>query len=177
MLIISAETSDNSLVSGLSMHFSCEGAIGMKVETTRFGTLEVDDDALISMPGGMLGFEDCTRFLLIQHRPDSSLRWLQSVEEPAVAFVVLDPMAQFSDYEVEVSDSDAEKLQLASAEDATVFVVLTISNQGKDISANLAAPIVVNFKEQLAAQIVLQSERYSTQHSLIKTCAEQKIAA
>lgn len=149
----------------------------MKVETTRFGTLEVDEDALISMPGGMLGFEDCTSFLLLHHRPGSNLKWFQSTEEPAVAFVVVDPAMHFSDYEVEIADSDAEKLRLASSEDAAVMVILTITNDGKDISANLAAPIIINFREQIAAQVVLQNERYSTQHSLIKTCAEQKIAA
>ena len=149
----------------------------MKVETTRFGTLEVDESALISMPGGMLGFEDCTRFLLLQHRAGSNFRWFQSIDEPAVAFVVVDPVTHFASYEFEVSDSDAEQLHLTNAEDASVLVVLTISNGGKDISANLVAPIIVNFEEQIAAQVVIQNERYSTQHSLIQTCAEKPMAA
>ncbi len=150
----------------------------MKVETTRFGVLEIDESALITMPGGMLGFENCTRFFFLQHRTGSNFKWFQSVEEPAVAFVVVDPVLYFTDYEVEISDSDAEKLHLtADSEDASVFVILTIANQGKHVSANLAAPIIVNFAEQLAAQVVLQDERYSTQHSLITTCADQKIAA
>ncbi len=150
----------------------------MKVETTRFGPLEVDEDAVISMPGGMLGFENCKRFILFQHRPGSNFRWFQSIEEPAVAFVVVDPVLYFTDYEVEICDSDAEKLRLsADCEDASALVILTITNEGKDISANLAAPVIINSREQLAAQVVLQNERYSTQHSLITTCVEQKIAA
>jgi len=149
----------------------------MNVETTRFGTLEVDESTLISMPDGMLGFENCQRFLLLQHRVGSNFRWFQSVEEPAVAFVVVDPVTHFANYEVELSDRDAEKLHLTDAEDASVLTILTLSNGGKDISANLAAPIIVNFKEQIAAQVVLQDERYSTQHSLVQTCAEKPIAA
>jgi flagellar assembly factor FliW len=149
----------------------------MKVETTRFGALEVDDSALISMPSGMLGFEHCKQFILLQHKAGSSFNWFQSAEEPTVAFVVVDPVNYFADYEVEISDSDVEKLHITDSEDASVFVILTIKDEGKDISANLAAPIIVNFKEQLAAQVVLQNERYSTQHSLITPCAEQKIAA
>lgn len=149
----------------------------MKVETTRFGTLEVDESTLISMPGGMLGFESCTRFLLLQHRAGSDFRWFQSAEEPAVAFFVVDPITHFANYEVEISDADAEKLHLTNSDDAAVLVILTVSNGGKDISANLAAPIIINSKEQIAAQVVLLNERYSTQHSLIKTCAEMPIAA
>lgn len=148
----------------------------MNVETTRFGTLEVDESTLISMPGGMLGFEDCKRFLLLQHRAGSNFRWLQSVEEPAVAFVVVDPVTHFANYEVELSDRDVERLHLMDAEDASVVVILTISSGGRDISANLAAPMIINFRERIAAQVVLQSERYSTQHSLVEFCAEQQLA-
>lgn len=149
----------------------------MRVETTRFGTLEVDDNTLISMPRGLIGFEGCTRFALLEHRAGGNFRWLQSVEEPGLAFVVVDPSKHFSDYEVEVSDCDATNLHLADEKDASVLVILTIRDNGKEVSANLAAPIIINLKEQLAAQIVIQNEGYSTQHSLVRTCAERPGAA
>lgn len=125
----------------------------------------------------MIGFEQHTRFALLAHRAGANFKWLQSVEEPGLAFVVVDPSKHFSDYEIEVSDTDAENIHLRDEKDASVLVILTIRESGKEVSANLAAPVIINAKEQLAAQIVIQNERYSTQHSLIEVRAERPSAA
>lgn len=139
----------------------------MKVETTRFGTLEVDDSTLITMPSGPIGFECYRQFCLIESHTKANFRWLQSVDEPGLAFVVIDPSEFFADYEIELSDLDVDRLQLTDEEDALVLTILTIRNDGQDISANLAAPIVVNSKNLIGAQVVLQNEQYSTQHPLL----------
>jgi flagellar assembly factor FliW len=76
----------------------------MRVETSRFGELEVDESSVINMPRGPIGFEDYTRFVLIEHRPDTEFRWMQSIDESTLAFVVVDPSKFFKDYEVEISD-------------------------------------------------------------------------
>jgi len=148
----------------------------MNVETTRFGVLEVDDGTLITMPSGPLGFEGYTRFCLIQHDAAASFRWLQSIEKPSLAFVVVDTSEYFADYEIEISDADAAKLQLEDEKDALVLTILTIRDNGQDISANLAAPVIVNSKNLMGAQIVLSDERYTTQHALIRTRAAKNIA-
>lgn len=149
----------------------------MTVETTRFGALEVSDSALITMPSGPLGFEGHKRFCLIDHSPEANFRWLQSAEEPSLAFVVVDPSEYFADYEIEISDSDVEKLQLTSEDDAIVLATLTIRNNGQDVSANLAAPIIINSKNLTAAQVVLQDERYTTRHPVIQTCSTERAIA
>lgn len=148
----------------------------MKVETTRFGVVEVDESTLITMPSGPLGFEDSTRFCLIQNRTGASFRWLQSIEDPGLAFVVVDPSEYFDDYEIEIGESDVQKLQLNSEEDALVLSILTIRDNGQTVSANLAAPIVVNSKNLTGAQIVLQDERYTARHSLAQARVEQTTA-
>ncbi|MGI6296770.1 MAG: flagellar assembly protein FliW [Armatimonadota bacterium] len=149
----------------------------MKVETTRFGVVEIDEASLVSLPGGLLGFEDYRQYCLIQHRPTAKFKWLQSIEEPSLAFVVVDPSEHFEDYEIEIGDSDIQKIQLCCAEDAIVLVIVSIRDGGKSISANLAAPIVVNSKNLTAAQIVLQDERYETRHPLSAAQARHKAAA
>ena len=148
----------------------------MQVKTMRFGTLEVDDSTLIKMPRGPLGFEDYRRFCLIEPHAKASFRWLQSVDEPGLAFVVVDPSEHFDNYEVEIGDSDEERLQLVDESDALVFTILTIRNGGQDITANLAAPIIINAKNLIGAQVVLQNERYSTQCPLIVGHAEAVVA-
>lgn len=148
----------------------------MRVETTRFGSMDVDDSALITMPSGLIGFEMCTRFFLVRHRAGESFQWLQSVDEPGLAFVVVDPAAYFDGYEIEISDSDVEKLGLTDAEDAVVLTIVTIRDGGAGITANLAAPIVINSKNNIGAQVVLQDERYTTRHALIVRRAAQQTA-
>lgn len=140
----------------------------MKVETTKFGTLEIDEGSIINMPKGILGFEDSKRFITIAHREDTSFRWLQCVDEPALAFVVVDPTIFMGNYDFEISDADVEKLQLASEKDAFVLAIATIGNQGRDITLNLAAPIVVNSNNMTGMQIVLQDGRYLVKHPLVE---------
>jgi len=146
----------------------------MRVDTTRFGSIDVDDSAVITMPSGLIGFETCTRFCLIRHRAGENFQWLQSVEEPGLAFVVVDPAAYFDGYEIEISDSDVDRLGLVDAEDAVVFTIVTIRDGGASITANLAAPIVINSKNNIGAQVVLQNELYTTRHALIVRQAAQQ---
>ena len=152
----------------------------MKVETTRFGVLEMDESSIVRMPSGPLGFEEQTTFCLIQHRPDTNFRWLQSVDEPALAFVVVDPAEFFEGYAIEISDADAEELELEREDEALVLVVLTIGAGCEQITANLAAPIVINSKTLIGSQVVLQDDRYGVRHVLAahdkKPSAESTIA-
>ena len=145
----------------------------MKVETIRFGTLEIDDQSIIRMPRGPLGFEDENEFCMIQHRPDCNFQWLQSIHDPRLAFVVVDPTMFVEGYEFEISDSDVEKLHLTSDDEALVLAITTITNGGKDITLNLAAPVVINSRELLGMQIVLQNESYSVRHVVAVAPAEQ----
>ncbi|MCL5105760.1 MAG: flagellar assembly protein FliW [Armatimonadetes bacterium] len=139
----------------------------MKVETTRFGELEVEESSIIKMPKGPIGFESYTDFVVIEHRPDTEFRWLQSAEDPTLAFVVVDPSKFFTEYEIEISDSDVDKLHLTSEADATVLVIVTIAEAGKEITANLAAPVIINSKELIGTQIVVQDSRYSVKTPLV----------
>ena len=151
----------------------------MRVETTRFGVLDVDESSVIKMPKGPMGFESLTEFVVIEHRPDTEFRWMQSTEDPALAFVVVDPAKFFNEYEIEISDADVEKLHLTSETDATVLVIVTIADSGKDITANLAAPVIINSKELIAQQIVVQDSRFGVKHQLIAYIdkpAEEKLS-
>lgn len=139
----------------------------MKVETTRFGMIEIDDSSIIRMPKGPIGFEDYKDYCLMQHRPDTSLRWLQSIDEPSLAFVVVDPSRFFADYEIEVPDAEAEMLHLENADDAIVLTIVTVGEGGRELSINLAAPVVINSEELIGLQVVLQDNRYSVKHPLV----------
>ncbi len=149
----------------------------MTVETTRFGVVEIDDNSQVQMTSGLLGFEDHARYCLIDHSPEANFRWLQSMEDPGLAFVVVNPYDYFADYTIEISDADAAKLGLTKEEDAIVMTIVTLDKDASRITANLAAPIVVNSKNLRAAQVVLQDERYPIRHPLFGTSVAEPVVA
>ena len=140
----------------------------MKVSTTRFGVMEVDDSRAINLVRGLCGFELQNRYTLIQQRPGMKFRWLQSLDEPGLAFVVIEPSAFFPNYEFEISSADAEKIHLKNPEDALALAIVTIGRDGREVTANLAAPIVINSKEMIGAQVIVQDNYYSIRQRLVE---------
>lgn len=138
----------------------------MIVNTTRFGVIEVDDSALISMPEGMIGFGEQRSYCLIDHQPESVFKWLQSTHDPDLAFLVIDPSDVVADYEVMLPDWDVEFLQLADASEAVVVATVTIDTEAETVSTNLLAPIVINGRTKLARQVILESGDYSVRHEI-----------
>ncbi len=132
----------------------------MRIETTRFGLVDVDEQSVIELVRGILGFEEATRYCLFRHRPDAALFWLQSTDLPHLAFLVIDPLEHYSNYQFELGDSEAAAVGLTDASDAAVLAIVTVREGGASATANLAAPIVFNSKTRVGAQVVLQDGRY-----------------
>ena len=145
----------------------------MNIKTSRFGEVEIDADAVISMPEGMLGFSEITRYVLIQHRDGSPFLWYQAVDEPNLAFVVVDAFTFFPDYEVVMSSQDVDVLGCAKPGDLAVFLVVVIPDNPEDMTANLRGPLVINVGNQVARQVVLTDEKYSPHHSIMEEMRKQ----
>jgi len=138
----------------------------MLIETTRFGKLEVDDERIITFPEGILGFPGLQRYALIQTGPDPVFFWLQSVEEPGLAFVVCDPRAFVPDYTVPIRADDLRALDLSDVGDSQVLVI--VNKVDNCLTANLLGPLVVGAHSLVAKQMVLSERRYGTRHPLLK---------
>lgn len=136
----------------------------IRIQTTRFGEIEVSGESVLHMDNGMLGFQDCKRYVLLEDRPGTHLKWLQSVDDPDVAFIVVNPTEFVGDYSIELSDDDAESLGLESPEDAVILTTVTLSPDRREVTTNLLGPVVINSGTLAAKQIVLQDERYGTKH-------------
>ena len=145
----------------------------VKFTTTRFGVVEVDEDKIIRFVDSIPGFPDAKEFVLIPHKDDSPLAWLQSTELADVAFVVTEPWAYFKDYNPAISEWDLEKLKATEEdgadEEASLLVlsILTIPGDPGKITANLAAPVIINLRNNLAIQVILAYDGYTTKHPLI----------
>lgn len=138
----------------------------MIINTTRFGVIEVDDSALISMPEGMIGMDERRSFCVIDHQPESVFKWLQSTNVPDLAFLVIDPSDVVADYEIVLSDWDVDFLQLKDASEAVVMATVTIDAETETINTNLLAPVVINARTRLGRQVILDSDRYVVKHEI-----------
>ncbi len=113
------------------------------VDSSRFGSLEVPDEALIEFPEGMIGVGG-RRFVLLTREESGAFKWLQETGEPELALPVTDPFPFFPDYEVVLSDAEAERIGVTDPRAADVLVVVRADEDPGQISANLLAPILVS---------------------------------
>ena len=146
----------------------------MEIETTRFGRLNVDDDRIINLPRGLLGFPNHTRYALIQTGEENYFFWLQATDEPGLAFVVTDPSILFKDYQVPIREETQEELQLTDMAAAQVFVICNKVDEW--LTGNLLGPIVVNTQNREASQVVLTEKKWTTRQPLIKLQTEVPLA-
>ena len=137
----------------------------MLIETTRFGRVEVAGDKLITFEEGILGFPGLKRYGLIQTSPDPVFFWLQSTENPTLAFVVCDPLAFVEGYNVPIKADDVKALKLRGLSDCQVFVI--VNKVDGHLTANLQGPLV-GAEPLPAKQLVLSDKRFSTRHRLMK---------
>ncbi|MBT3584161.1 MAG: flagellar assembly protein FliW [Halobacteriovoraceae bacterium] len=131
----------------------------MRINTTRFGELEVDKTDIISFKDGLLGFENLKRFFVVDPGDQTLILWFQSVDDGATAFPIIEPKIYRPEYVVKLLPAELKSLELESLNDASIYTILTIPKTVTDMSANLKAPIVINNKTKLARQIVLQDSK------------------
>jgi flagellar assembly factor FliW len=138
----------------------------MRISTTRFGDISIDESRVIRMKGGMLGFEHLVRYLLLIQDEKIPFWWFQSIEDGSVAFVIINSLAVKPDYEPVISDDEVKLLEIASPDDAVLLSVVTIRSDPFKVTANLRAPIVINAKKMLAKQVVLVEPDYPVQYPI-----------
>lgn len=126
--------------------------------TERFGEVTVDDDKVFELPDGLLGFVEMTAAVLLPVDEDGLFFWLQAVDKPDLAFLVLTPWPLFPDYDVSLSDVDQAALEMSEAGDALVFVLLTVHDDPRRFTANLLGPIVINQDLRRGRQVVLDAD-------------------
>ncbi|MEO5331958.1 MAG: flagellar assembly protein FliW [Magnetococcus sp. YQC-5] len=138
----------------------------MEIHGTRFGVLEFAEKEVIILNEGLLGFPMSRRFLLFPYGQDSSFFWLQSVDEPEIAFIVINPFDFFADMEFVIEDADAEAIGCPSGDDVEIFTLVTIpEGKPEEMRTNLAGPVVVNTANRMGRQILIKE--YSPRQLLI----------
>lgn len=146
----------------------------MRIESLKFGILEVPDDKVIRMTRPILGFERLTTFCLVERDDARPFMWLQSVEEPAVSFVVVNPAVFFPEYRIEVNPAEIAEISIKNLEMVETYVIVTIPENAEEMTANLQGPIIINTENCRAKQLILVNSEHQVQHRILTSLASDR---
>jgi flagellar assembly factor FliW len=136
----------------------------MHVASTRFGSMNVPAEALLTFPSGLLGFPDWTRYVMLDHDTDAPFKWLHCMDEASLAFVVIDPALFNPNYQVTISPEARIEVEGSETDGLSLVVILTIpSDDPSAVTANLRGPLLMNPRTRLCKQLVL-TEDYPTRY-------------
>ena len=134
----------------------------MHIESPRFGSLDIEPARIIEFPKGLAGFEQLHRFTLFHPEgEDPKYFFLQSVDDPAIAFNVADPARFGFAYEIVLDDAEAALLQLTDPAAAAVAVILLRDGDAAPLRANLDAPLIINTESRRGLQHVFAKLDYT----------------
>jgi len=146
----------------------------MTIRTTRFGEIQVSEDTLLTFPTGLVGFPAVQKFVVLDVAEDCQYQWFQSVNEPDLAFVIIDIHLLDQDFQVEVSDEGVTELGIAQTDPVLIMAVVTIpSGKPEQATANLRAPLVVNLRTRKGKQLILHESIPLRFHLLSEADAAQ----
>lgn len=128
----------------------------MKWRNRQFGEFEFDEQHVLIFPEGIIGFEQCRRFILVSDEDSQPFRWLVSLEDEDLSFPMLDPRLFISDYDVCVGQDEL----------VTVLVVVTLREEIEDSSANLRSPIIIANQTRIGKQVILENEACELQYPI-----------
>ena len=119
-------------------------------------------------PEGIIGFDDHKEYSIIQEKSKEPFFWLQSQKDSEVNFIIIDPLEFEGDYRPVLSDLDKSALRVKGINECFCYVIVCVPQDSDQISANLLAPLVINKKENIGRQVILQEQDYSVQHLILK---------
>lgn len=150
----------------------------MLLETKHFGEIEYEQGSIICFDSGLPGFENDKKFIIIDSPEEQSIfKWLQSIDEPMLAFAIVNPFLIKADYDFDISDEDAKILEIDNAEDIVVYSILVVPEELTKVSMNLKAPVIINARKRKGAQIVLDTDKYTVRHYVLDELRRQEVTA
>lgn len=151
----------------------------MKLLTKIFDEVEIDDDKIITFANGIIGFPDLQRFAIIHDEKrgaKSPIRWLQSLDEPAFAMPVMDPLTVLESYDPQVEDELLKPVGDLDKDQMLVLVTLTVPSDITKMSVNLKAPLVINAKERKACQVIAEGDEFAVKYPIYEFIQKSKKA-
>ena len=139
----------------------------MLIKTTRFGDIDINDADIILFPEGLIGFHEARRFVILNHKQDKAFKWLQNVDDGALAFIIVNPNQFMVEYAPEFLKTDLDFFQVEKGNELEIYSIVVVPKDPLKMSANLLGPIVINPKNHLGKQIILSTGQYTTCHYIV----------
>ncbi|MBS1704197.1 MAG: flagellar assembly protein FliW [Armatimonadetes bacterium] len=151
----------------------------MNLYGTRFGDIDYAENDIVHFSEGMIGFTAYQDYIVVNTKEGSPFKWLQSVDEPKLAFLVSMPNFFVDEYSPEICDEEAFALRLTPDTQYLVLVTTTIpAGKPKEATANLAAPIIINLETRHAKQVILEDQAYTIRYPIFSGAQDgAKLAA
>ena len=144
----------------------------MKINTRKFGEIEIDDDKILTMPEGLPGFPGFEQFVLFEDQKTAPFCWFQSIEAPNLSLVVMNPVIFKPDYQLDLQGLiDSRGWKNLTPEKLLILVVINIKEgiQEKSITANLMGPLVINLNTKEVIQMAISDPDYSHQYDVFES--------
>lgn len=134
----------------------------MTLQTKVFGEITIEEEKIITFPGGIIGFPDLTQFTLLHDEDDgiATIHWLQSLDEPAFAMPVMDPLLVKEDYNPEIEDELLKVIGEWGQDELLVLVTVSVPRELEKMTVNLKGPIIINGSNRKACQVIVEGDAY-----------------
>ena len=141
----------------------------MKLDTVRFGQIDIEESRIFDFVLPIIGFDAIKKFVILEPNKDSLFKWLQAVEDPALAFPIISVASLDLDYTIDLPDSTVEALGIENVESVLVMNITSIPQDNpRGTTINLLAPLIFNIDNNTAGQIVLSGSGYDISCPMFK---------
>jgi flagellar assembly factor FliW len=139
----------------------------MRITTLKFGEIDVPEDKIIVMAKPILGFENLKRYCIVEREDCAPFLWYQSLDDPTIVFVLVNPVYFYAEYRIEVNPKEVEELHISDVRSVETYVIVTIPADPSQMTVNLQGPVLINTETRLAKQMVLANSDYGVKHYLL----------
>jgi flagellar assembly factor FliW len=140
----------------------------MDIETKNFGLVSYNEEDVLYFEEGIPGFEGLKSFILLSVEEFTPFKWLQSLDDTNIAFVIIDPKVVVKDYKVEINEETLRLLDIKDINHVLVYAIVVIPDEIEKMTANLKAPIIINAENNKGMQILLDNDDYMIKHPILK---------
>lgn len=141
----------------------------MILNTLKFGEIEIEEDRIFNFVMPIIGFDELTRFIILDPNKDTLFKWLQSIDDPSLAFPIISVAALDYDYSIDLSDTVVNTLGITNPDSILVMNITSIPQDNpRGTTINLLAPLIFNVDNRLAAQVVLSGSGYDISYPMFK---------
>ena len=149
----------------------------MKVNTSHFGEMDVQDDQVLTATAPIPGFPDSKQYFFIERDNIKPFKWLQSADDDSLTFVVVETATFFHDYEPKFGAFDLKEIGLSNNEGLVVLAIVVLPEDLTKMTANLRGPIILNPKDRLFKQVFIETDRWTVRESIVDAIKRKELAA